>query len=102
MITLIGGPADNIHVSSELIRGDEVRMKFDITPRRPISFKNGPIAHVSRVVREAVYHIRDSESGVANWVGWADEIPDPNPLLTEALGNATDAEILKLMGRINK
>ncbi len=76
MITLIGGPADQVSVPSNRVSGNEVRVMIDASPRSPLSFRSGPINYKQRIIRE--------------------------PLLTEALGNATDAEILKLMEDLSK
>lgn len=107
LIAIHGGPKqlDGHVVSSDLLSGDEVRVMVDTMERPPIRLLHDPSQLVKPIetrVRCAIYRLRDNESSIADWVGWQDEIPDHWPAMTQALGNASDDEILKLMGDLSK
>lgn len=107
-VALHGGPPEiagqNLSVSSALLRGDEIRVKLynRHPPKLSLRTFSVPVMPDDRDIRTAVYRIRDSESAVADWVGWEDEIPSSWPGMTQALGNASDDEILKLLDDLSK
>jgi hypothetical protein len=101
-----GGPLDNRLVPADHFfagyKAGELRINVAFAP--PVTLKPLPDHPVKleKKNRVAVYKMSDGETGIAQFVGFEDELHrEPSPL-ADAMMNASDDDILKLIDDIGQ